>query len=175
MLILLGIYAISFVHFTFCRPLTKHISGTPSCLQHSILHFNQKYYTDIFQPSIKLFFLLLTDHRTYTMGKQILFIHPSSSFSLVHFIGILMNCMNNLSISVWSHTDAFSYRHNFQKHISNFYWQWNTSLIFQSCWAAMVPQPPSYWCLKSSILRPYKQWYQGRPFELFWSAAGCAG
>jgi len=26
--------------------------------------------------------------------------------------------------------------------------------------------------LKSIILRPYKQWYQGRLFELFWSAAG---
>jgi len=31
----------------------------------------------------------------------------------------------------------------------------------------------NYKCLKSIILRPYKGQYQGRPFELFWSAAGC--
>lgn len=112
-LILLGIYAISFVPFTFCRPLMKHLSHTPSHLQHGMLRFNLKYHTTIFQRSIRLSFLLLTAHRTYIVGKQILLIHPSFyRFRLVHFISTLMNCMNNLSVQ--SHTDAFSYRHRYK-------------------------------------------------------------
>jgi len=38
----------------------------------------------------------------------------------------------------------------------------------------IVTRTEKYWCLKSIILRPYKQQYQGRLFELFWSAARCA-
>lgn len=108
-LILLGIYTTSFVPFTFCRPLMKHLSHTPSHLQHGILHFNLKYHTTL-QRSIRLSFLLLTAHRTYIVGKQILLVHPSFyRLRLVHFISTLMNCINNLSVQ--SDTDAFSYRH----------------------------------------------------------------
>jgi len=38
----------------------------------------------------------------------------------------------------------------------------------------IVTRMENYWYLRSVILRPYKQWHQGKPFEIFWSAAGCA-
>ena len=44
---------------------------------------------------------------------------------------------------------------------------------YQDCIMWIVTWMENHCCLKSTILRPYKPWCQGRPFELFWSSAGC--